>query len=97
MFANANRVWFTCEQDSETLTFSLSPIREGREYLLGVLRDVIRQYLVCEVRRLWMMNIREEWADASQREALRDNIRKAMNDVTAIGTKVRRRYAPFGI
>lgn len=97
MFANANRVWFTCEQDSETLVFSLSPIREGREYLLGVLRDVIRQYLVCEVRRLWMMNIREEWADSSQREALRENIRKAMNDVTAMGTKVRRRYAPFGI
>ena len=95
-FANANRVKFTCEYKDDRLAFSLSPLREGREYLLELLKETIRQYLVYEIRRLWMMEVREEWADSSLRESLRENIRQVMNDVTAIGEKVRRRYAWIG-
>lgn len=91
-FANANRVRFTCERKDDTLRFLLSPLREGREYLLDTLKEAIRQYLVYEVRRLWLMNVKPEMADASLRESLRENIRQAMNDVTAMGEKVRRRY-----
>lgn len=91
-FANANRVKFTCEYKDDKLAFSISPLREGREYLLGLLKEAIRQYLVYEVRRRWMMEVREEWADSSLRESLRENIRQVMNDVTAMGKKVRRRY-----
>ena len=91
-FANANRVKFTCEHKDDALMFSLSPLREGREYLLDILKEAIRQYLVYEVRRLWLTNVKPELADSSLRESLRENIRKAMNDVTAMGEKVRRRY-----
>lgn len=95
-FANANRVKFTCEHKDDMLTFSISPLREGREYLLNLLKETIRQYLVYEVRRLWMMEVRQEWADSSLRESLRENIRQVMNDVTSMGKKVRRRYAWIG-
>lgn len=95
LFANANRVKLTCEQMDDMLTFSLSPLREGREYLLDVLKNAIKQYLVYEIRRLWMMEMKPEWADSSLRESLRENIRQAMNDVTAMGEKVRRRYTWF--
>ena len=91
-FANANRVKFTCEHKDDRLAFSLSPLREGREYLLELLKEAIRQYLVYEVRRLWMTNVKPEWADASLRESLRENIRQVMNDVTSMGKKIRRRY-----
>lgn len=97
LFANANRVKFTCEHKDEMLTFSLSPLREGREFLLDVLKDAIKQYLVYEIRRLWITEVRPEWADSSLRESLRENIRKALNDVTAMGQKIRRRYSPLGI
>lgn len=95
-FANANRVKFTCEHKDDMLTFSISPLREGREYLLDLLKETIRQYLVYEVRRLWMMEVRQEWADSSLRESLRENIRQVMNDATSMGVKVRRRYAWIG-
>ena len=95
LFANANRVKFTCEQKDDYLSFSLSPLREGREHLLDVLKEAIRQYIVYEVRRLWMMEVKPGWADSSLRESLRENIRQAMNDVTAMGEKVRRRYTWF--
>ena len=95
-FANANRVKFTCEHKDDMLTFSISPLREGREYLLDLLKETIRQYLVYEVRRLWMMEVRQEWADSSLRESLRENVRQVMNDVTSMGKKVRRRYAWIG-
>lgn len=97
MFANANRVKFTCEYKDDALSFSLSPLREGREYLLDVLKEAIRQYLVYEVRRLWMMEVSPNNADSSLRESLRINIREAMNNVTAMGDKVRRRCAIMGI
>ena len=46
LFANANRVKFTCENEGDKLTFSISPLREGREHLLDILKDAIKQYLV---------------------------------------------------
>ena len=95
-FANPNRVEFTCVYEDDALKFSISPVREGREYLLDVLKESIRQYLVFEVRRLWMMNIRPEWADDSLRASLRANILEAMNSSTK-GNKVRRRATTMGI
>lgn len=97
MFANANRVKFTCEYNADCLVFIIEPVRGGREYLLGLLKEAIRQYIVYEVRRLWMMTVRPEWADGSLRESLRANIREVMNNVTAMGNKVRRRCAIMGI
>lgn len=96
-FANPNRVKFTCKYEDDQLKFSISPVREGREYLLDVLKESIRQYLVFEVRRLWMMNIRPEWADDSLRSSLRANILEAMNNSTSGGNKVRRRATTMGI
>lgn len=96
-FANPNRVKFTCNYEDDQLKFSISPVREGREYLLDVLKESIRQYLVFEVRRLWMMNIRPEWADESLRSSLRANILETMNNSTSGGNKVRRRATTMGI
>ena len=97
LMANANRVVFRCEYKDDALNFTIEPLRAGREHLLAVLKESVRLYIVYEARRLWMMNIRPEWADASLREALRLNIREAMNGVTALGNKVRRRAATMGI
>lgn len=91
LFANANRVKFTCQHREDALVFDLSPLRVGREHLLEILKEAVRQYIVYEVRRLWMMTVRPEWADASIREELRRNIRDAMSAVTAGGNRVRRR------
>jgi hypothetical protein len=96
MFANPNRVKFICDYEDDRLVFSISPVREGREYLLDILKESIRQYLVFEVRRLWMMTVRPEWADDSLREPLRANILEAMNNSTS-GNKVRRRATTMGI
>lgn len=96
MFANPNRVKFTCKHENDRLVFSISPVRPGREYLLDVLKESIRQYLVYEVRRLWMMTVRPEWADDSQKGLLRANILDAMNNSTS-GNKVRRRATTMGI
>lgn len=95
--ANRNRVRFTCDDVDDGLVFSIAPIREGREYVLPVLKENIRLFLVAEIRRLWMMNVRPEWADATMREKLLADIGQAMNDVTAMGPKVRRRCAIMGI
>lgn len=97
LFANANRVKFTCEWSADYLRFTITPLREGREYLLNVLKEAIKQYLVYEIRRLWMMEISPNNADSSLRESLRMNIRETMNNVTAMGKKIRRRYAIMGI
>lgn len=97
LFANANRVKFTCDYNDDAFTFSLSPLREGREYMLDILKEALRQYFVYEVRRLWMMNMRPEWADATLREELRQNIKDAMSAVTSMGQRVRRRATTMGI
>lgn len=91
LFPNANRVKFTCQHREDALVFDLSPLRVGREHLLEILKEAVRQYIVYEVRRLWMKTVRPEWADASIREELRRNIRDAMSAVTAGGNRVRRR------
>jgi hypothetical protein len=95
--ANLNWMKFTCEYKDDSLIFSLSPLREGREYLLELLKNCIRQYLVYEIRRLWMMNVRPDWADATKRESLRQNITDSMTACTKPTERVRRRYAPLGI
>lgn len=95
--ANLNWMKFTCEYKDDSLIFSLSPLREGREHLLELLKNCIRQYLVYEVRRLWMMNVRPDWADATKRESLRQNITDTITACTKPTERVRRRYAPLGI
>lgn len=90
LLANPNKVKFACEYADDALHFSLSPVRVGREYLMEVLRNAIRQFIVYEVRRLWMMTVRPEWADASLREELLASIRMAMSGVTT-QNRVRRR------
>ena len=95
--ANPNNLKFTCDYSDDQLKFSLSPIREGRDHMLVLLKNCIRQYLVYEIRRLWMMNVRPEWADASKRESLIKNILDAMSASTSIGNRVRRRAATMGI
>lgn len=90
LLANPNKIKFVCKYEDDKLSFSLSPIRVGREYLLDVLREAIRQFIVYEVRRLWMMLVRPEWADSSLRGELLRNISTAMGNV-ANDRRVRRR------
>lgn len=97
LMANHNRVRFECEEKDDALVFSIAPIREGREYLKPVLKQAIRLYIVAEVRRLWMMGTRPDWADSTLREELRMRIADAMNDVTDRGERIRRRATTMGI
>jgi hypothetical protein len=55
-----------------------------------ILKNAIRQYLVYEVRLLWMLTVKPEWVDASLEERYVRNIKDAMSAVTT-GNKVRRR------
>jgi hypothetical protein len=96
-FANPNNIKFTCEYLDDALKFSISPVREGREHILHLLKETIRQFIIHEVRRLWMMNMRPEWADGSIHESLKRNIIDAMSASTSVGSKVRRRAATMGI
>ena len=97
LLANSNRVEFRCERKDDALHFSIAPVREGKEYLLEVLKEAIRLFLVAEVRLMWMLNIRKEWADATMRDMLIMNIREAMSAVTSMGNKIRRRATTMGI
>lgn len=90
LLANANRVKFTCMMEDDSLKFELSPLREGREHMKDILKNAIRQYLVYEVRLLWMLTVKPEWVDASLEERYVRNIKDAMSAVTT-GNKVRRR------
>ena len=97
MMANPNRVKFLCEYENDALCFHLSPLRKDREYLMGALKEAIRIYIITEVRRLWMMTMKPEWADGSLREELKMRIIDAMGAVTDRGEIVRRRYSAMGL
>ena len=97
LMANPNRVKFLCEYKDDALAFSLSPLRDGREHLMGVLKEAIRIYIITEVRRLWMMTMKPEWADDTLRGELKVRIMDAMNAVTDRGEIVRRRYSTMGL
>ena len=90
LLLNTGSSMFTCTSDDDILVFNLSPVREDRRYMLDVLKEAIRQYIVFEVRRLWMMTVRPAWADSSIREELRNNMRDASRSVSK-GETVRRR------
>ena len=94
---NTQRVRMTCDVDGEEMTFTLTPIRRGKEYLLEMIRGMIKQYLVAETRRLWMMNINPQWADATMRETMEMNLTEMIALATDAGPKVRRRCAVMGI
>lgn len=97
LLANHNRVRFSCDYVDDMLKFDLSPIREERRYLLRVLKEALRRYIVYEIRRLWMTLMRPEWAETSMRESLRQDIRDVLNACTTMGERVRRRATTMGI
>lgn len=97
LLANINRVMVTWDVDDEELTITINPVRKGKEYLLDLLTATIKQYLVYEIRRLWMVMVKPEWEDNTMRESLRRNIRDVMYACTDSGTKVRRRATTMGI
>lgn len=97
LLANANRVVFRCEYKDDALNFTIEPVRAGREYMKQLLKDAVRQYMVCLVRFLWMKEVRPEWADDSMLPMWRQRVMDAMSAVTAAGNRVRRRAATMGI
>lgn len=97
LLANANRVKFVCEPTNEALVFTIEPVRAGREYMKQLLKDAVRQYMVCLVRFMWMKEVRPEWADDSMLPMWRQRVMDAMSAITAAGNRVRRRTATMGI
>lgn len=95
LLLNSGGVKFTCEYTDDCLRFALSPVREGKEYLLDILKEAMRQYIVYEVRRLWMKEVQPAWADASIREELRMNMLSAFRGAGG-GEKIRRRATNLG-
>lgn len=90
LFVNSNRVRMTCDYTAEALCFEVSPVEASKEYMMEILKEAMRQYIVYEVRRLWMMTVRPEWADFSIRGELTENVKKALRNVGG-GVPVRRR------
>lgn len=90
LLANPRITTFTAENTEDKLIFSLSPVRENTEHLQPIIKESIRQYLVYEVRRLWMRNVRPDFADDSMRAILLSNIATPLRS-TVKAAKVRRR------
>lgn len=90
MLAPLKSLKFTCEHADDKLKFELSPVREGTEHLIPIFREAVRQYIVYEVRRLWMMLNRPDWAEYAQRAALLGNIKTNIGAIGKSG-RVRRR------
>ena len=90
LLANPRITTFTAEDTEDKIIFSLSPVRENTEHLQPIIKESIRQYLVYEVRRLWMRNVRPDFADDSMRAILLSNIATPLRS-TVKAAKVRRR------
>lgn len=90
LLLNSGSAKFTGKVEDDCLKFEVSPVNEGKEYMMEILKEAIRQYLVMEVRRLWMMTVRPEWADGTLREELMMNMISAFRCVGK-GERVRRR------
>lgn len=92
MLANHKSMKFTCDYDrkGDKLIFTLSPMREGVEHLEGILRESVRQYIVYEVQRRWMMAVVPDMADHTLRNELLNNVSKNIGTV-GVGARVRRR------
>lgn len=90
MMANPKALKFTCEYKEDKLVFELSPIREEMEHIVKILKEAVRQYIVYEVRRLWLMLVAPELADHSLRGELERKISDAIKTVGR-GARVRRR------
>lgn len=90
MLANPKYMKFTCDYSDDKLTFELSPIREGMEHVVPIFKEAVRQYIIYEVRRLWMMLNNPDWAESSLRSVLLGNILKNIGAVGKSG-RVRRR------
>ena len=90
MLANPKGLKFTCDYKDDKLVFDLSPIREGMEHIVAILKEAVRQYIIYEVRRLWMMLNYPDLADTAQRGSLLANISQ---NIGALGkcVRVRRR------
>lgn len=90
LLANPRITTFTAENTEDKLVFSLSPVRDNTEHLQPVIKESIRQYLIYEVRRLWMRNVRPDLADDSMRTILLSNIATPLRS-TVKAERVRRR------
>lgn len=89
-FANAKALKFTCDYYDDKLVFNLEPIREGMEHVVDVLKEAVRQYIVYEVRRLWMMLVRPDMAEYALRGELADRIKRNIR-IVGKGERLRRR------
>lgn len=90
LLANPRITTFTAENTEDKLVFSLSPVRDNTEHLQPIIKESIRQYLIYEVRRLWMRNVRPDLADDSMRSILLSNIATPLRS-TVKAERVRRR------
>lgn len=90
LLLNGGSTKFTGKVENDCLKFEVSPVNEEKEYMMDILKEAVRQYLVMEVRRLWMMTVRPEWADGTLREELKANMISAFRCVGK-GERVRRR------
>lgn len=90
MMANPKALKFTCDYKEDKLIFELSPLREEKLHMLDLLKEAVRQYIVYEVRRLWLMNVVPELADNSLRATLAERIGDVIRSVTK-AQRLRRR------
>lgn len=90
MMANPKALKFVCDYRDDKLIFDLSPLREEKMHLLDILKEAVRQYIVYEVRRLWLMNVAPDMADNSLRVALEGRIKDVVKTVTR-SERLRRR------
>lgn len=88
--ANAKALKFTCDYLEDRLIFNLEPIRNGMEHLIKILKEAVRQYIVYEVRRLWMGLVSPEMAENALRGELLYKIEKSIRSVGK-GERLRRR------
>lgn len=88
--ANPKALKFTCDYKDDRLVFDLTPIREGMEHIISILKEAVRQYIVYEVRRLWLMLVRPDMAEYAQRGELIERIQKSIRQIGK-GERLRRR------
>lgn len=88
--ANPNVLKFTCDYSDDKLTFNLQPIREGTEHIVSLLKESVRQYIIYEVRRLWLMLVAPDMAEYALRQELTAKIQKTIRMVGK-GQRIRRR------
>lgn len=90
MLANPRVYSLDADISNEKIVFDLSPLRENAEHIVSLLKEGVRQYLVYEIRRLWLSLVRPDWADNSMRMVLLQQIQELMRAAVK-AQRVRRR------